>query len=127
MKRSLASSWPTCTAARRRDRVPDGATLTSSDNLTWTLGNLASLTDPTQHWDSYTLTLTAAGSGITGPASNPLTNNASTAFTVLYPALSLLGSTLTVAGTSGNDTFTFVAGTPDVFTLNGAATMSIRP
>ena len=98
-----------------------GATLTSSDNLTWTLGNLASLTDPTQHWDNYTLTLTAAGSGIIGPASNPLTNNASTAFTVLDPALSLAGNTLTVQGTTGNDTFTFTAGTPDVITLNGVS------
>ena len=63
------------------------ATLTSSDNITWTLGNLAGLTDPTHHWDNYTLTLTAAGSGITGPAGQPLSAIATTAFTVLDPAL----------------------------------------
>jgi hypothetical protein len=48
-------------------------TLTSGDNRTWTLGNLAGLTSPL---GAYSLTLTAAGSGITDVAGNPLTVDA---------------------------------------------------
>jgi hypothetical protein len=46
-----------------RDGAPvslSGATLTTSNNVTWTLGNLSGLTDPA---GTYVLTLTAAGSG----------------------------------------------------------------
>ena len=54
-------------------------TLTTGDNITYTLGNLSSLT-ATQ--GSYVLTLTAAGSGITDAAGNALAGNASTSWTV---------------------------------------------
>ncbi|PYS47256.1 MAG: hypothetical protein DMF68_16515, partial [Acidobacteria bacterium] len=52
-------------------------TLTSSDNITWTLGNLSGLTG-TQ--GSYTLTLSA--SGIADSATNTLASGASTTWTV---------------------------------------------
>jgi hypothetical protein len=54
-------------------------TLTTSDNVTFTLGNLSSLTAAN---GSYTLTLTAAGSGITDLAGNPLAAGAVTKVTV---------------------------------------------
>jgi hypothetical protein len=46
-----------------------GATLSSSDNVTWTLGNLGSLTGSA---GNYTLTLTAGGSSIQDDAGNAL-------------------------------------------------------
>jgi autotransporter-associated beta strand protein len=49
------------------------ATLTSSDNATWTLGNLAPLTAAN---GEYRLTLSAAGSGIQDAAGNPLAGDA---------------------------------------------------
>ena len=54
-------------------------TLTTSDNITYTLGNLSSLT-ATQ--GNYVLTLTTAGSRITDAAGNALAGNASTSWTV---------------------------------------------
>jgi hypothetical protein len=54
-----------------------GATLTTSDNVTWTLGNLTSLTNT---GGNYVLSLTATGSGIQDAAGNPLTANAQTAW-----------------------------------------------
>jgi hypothetical protein len=92
-------------------------TLTSSDLLTWTLGNLAGLTDPTHQVAGYTLTLNPAG--IVDQAGNPLVGGASTSFTEVDSTLNLQGSTLTLPGTSGNDTFTFTAGTSEQVTLNG--------
>lgn len=52
----------------------DQATLTSSDGITWTLGNLRKLTNDR---GDYTLGLNASGSGITDAAGNPLATNAS--------------------------------------------------
>lgn len=49
--------------------------LTSADGKTWTLGNLAGLTAASGR---YTLTLTAAGSGIVDASGNPLSQNAQT-------------------------------------------------
>ena len=49
-------------------------TLTTSDNITWELWNLSSLTGKA---GSYVLALTAAGSGITDLAGNALAGNAS--------------------------------------------------
>ncbi|MGB2820196.1 MAG: CotH kinase family protein, partial [Phycisphaerae bacterium] len=48
--------------------------LSSADNITWTLGGLAGLTAAD---GTYTLTLTAAGSGIQDLAGNPLAGDAS--------------------------------------------------
>jgi FG-GAP-like repeat len=59
-----------------------GASLTSTDNATWTLGNLSALTGPL---GSYVLTLTAAGSGITDAAGNPLAADASDSWAVVAP------------------------------------------
>lgn len=47
-------------------------TLTSGDNITWTLGNLSGITGTD---GTYTLTLTASGSGIIDGSSNPLSND----------------------------------------------------
>jgi hypothetical protein len=44
-------------------------TLTTTDNITWTLGGIAGLTGTS---GSYVLTLTASGSGITDLVGNPL-------------------------------------------------------
>jgi hypothetical protein len=53
-------------------------TLTSADGMTWTLANLAGLTTP----GFYTLTLTAAGSGIADAAGNTLAADASDSFLI---------------------------------------------
>src|SRR5262249_36562223 len=58
------------------------ATLTTSDNVTWTLGNLTSLTGAL---GNYVLTLTAAGSGIADLAGNPLAADANTSWSVVAP------------------------------------------
>jgi hypothetical protein len=55
-------------------------TLTTSDNITWTLGNLSGLTGAL---GNYTLALTATGSGITDLAGNPLVNGATGSFSVI--------------------------------------------
>ena len=61
-------------------------TLSTNDNITWTLGNLAGITDPV---GTYLLTVTAAGSGITGSASGlPITAGATDSFTVLNASVS---------------------------------------
>ena len=52
--------------------------LTSADNITWTLGGLSGLTAAS---GAYTLTLTAAGSGIVDGVGNPLVANASDSWT----------------------------------------------
>jgi hypothetical protein len=57
-------------------------TLTTTDNLTWNLGNLSSLTGAV---GTYTLTLTAAGSGITDTAGNALAGNAGDTWQVTAP------------------------------------------
>ena len=94
-------------------------TLTTTDNQTFTLGNLAGLTDPTHRVAGFTLTLTAAGSGINGTSGGALTTNATMSFVELDPALSLSGTSLTITGTAGNDNFAFVAGPPEQAVLNG--------
>ena len=53
-------------------------TLATTDNVTFTLGNLAGLTDVS---GAYVLTLTAAGSGITDSLGNALTADASDSWT----------------------------------------------
>lgn len=55
------------------------ATLTTTDNITWTLGNLGSLTSAT---GNYVLTLTAAGSGITDNLNQTLALDASDSWSV---------------------------------------------
>ena len=52
--------------------------LTSADNITWTLGGLSGLTAAS---GAYTLTLTAAASGIVDGVGNPLAANASDTWT----------------------------------------------
>jgi len=54
-------------------------TLASADQRTWTLGNLSSLTG---RLGSYILTLHAAGSGIMGPAGQPLSAGATESFVI---------------------------------------------
>ncbi len=57
-------------------------TLTTSDNLTWTLSNLASLTDVP---GKYEVSLLAVGSGITDAAANPLLVGSFTTWRRLLP------------------------------------------
>src|SRR5947209_15903486 len=94
-------------------------TLTTTDNVNWTLGNLAGLTDPTGRVAVFSLALSPAG--IANGAGIGLAAGIATSFTVFDPALSLQGQTLTVPGTPGNDTYTFTAGAPHQVTLNGVA------
>ena len=74
----------------------EGATLTTSDNQNWTLGNLANLT--TVH-GTYVLTLDGLESTITDLSGNPLVTNASTSWAVGPVVLSInpIGSTVTDA------------------------------
>jgi hypothetical protein len=94
-------------------------TLTTTDHVTWVLGNLAGLTDPTRRMVTFTLTLSPAG--VTDAAGNAPAGGASSSFTVLDPALTLQGQTLTFTGTPGNDTFVFKAGGTAQITLNGVS------
>jgi len=94
-------------------------TLTTADHVTWVLGNLAGLTDPTRRLVTFTLTLSPAG--ITDAAGNAPAGGASSSFTVLDPALTLQGSALTFTGTPGNDTFVFKGGGTAQITLNGVS------
>lgn len=70
-----------------------GATLVTSDNVTYTIGNLGSVTSQI---GSYSITLTAAGSGIVDAVGNSLVGNASQAFTV--QAASPIGTPTVVIG-----------------------------
>jgi hypothetical protein len=98
-------------------------TLSSNDGITFTLGNLAGLTDPTHRVADFTLRLNAAGSGILDAMNNPLATGASTSFVEVDPTLTLQGTTLTVPGTAGDDTFSFTAGNAGgaSFVLDGAS------
>jgi hypothetical protein len=104
-------------AAGSSNLLTGAQTLTTSDNATWILGNLAGLTSPTGRVAGFTLSLSPAG--ITDAGGNPLTGGTSTSFIEVDPALTLVGTTLTVSGTSANDTFTFTAGSSEFATLNG--------
>src|SRR5207244_14995 len=87
-------------------------TLTSGDNITWTLNNLSGITALD---GNYVLTLTAAGSGIADLASNPLGTGAietwakdtATSITITAPTVTY--------GTAGSVQVTVSAntGTPD--------------
>ena len=79
------------------------ATLTTTDNITWTLGNLSGLTGTAvgNATTTYALTLTAAGSGITDAAGNALAADASDAW--------MLNPPTTFTGSTGNDLFEFIA------------------
>jgi len=76
------------------------ATLTTTDNVTWTLGNLSGLSGGL---GTYDLTLTAAGSGITDSAGSPLWGDA-TDHWLVNPAV--------FNGSSGDDLFEFIAASP---------------
>ena len=58
-------------------------TLTTSDNQTFTLNNLSSLTTPV---GTYVLTFTAAGSGVVDAVGNGPISNASTTFVITHAA-----------------------------------------
>ena len=78
------------------------ATLTTTDNMTWTLGNLGGLTGTLvgATTTNYVVTLTAAGSGISDAAGNALAANATDAWQ-LQPT--------SFTGTANADTFEFIA------------------
>ena len=54
-------------------------TLTTTDNITYTLGNLSSITNAN---GTFTLTVTASGSGVSDAAGNALSGNSSASFTI---------------------------------------------
>ena len=58
-------------------------TLTTSDNQTYTLNNLSSLTTPV---GTYSLSFTAAGSGVSDAVGNTASSNAGTTFVVTHAA-----------------------------------------
>jgi Planctomycete extracellular len=64
--------------------LPASATLTSGNQINWTLGNLSGLTNVS---GTYVLTLTAAGSGIADLAGNPLAVSASDTWIANIPEL----------------------------------------
>ncbi|MCD6304270.1 MAG: lamin tail domain-containing protein, partial [Planctomycetes bacterium] len=80
-------------------------TLSTSDNVTWTLGGLGSLTAQD---GSYTLTLTADGSGITDQTGNPLAGDAADTWTT-----DMQTPTITVDPLSTYDTTPTITGTVD--------------
>ena len=69
----------------------DGTTLTTSDYEHWTLGNLSGITGGP---GTYSLTVSAAGWGITDSGGNLFTTNATTAWTenVAYPIVESLNA-----------------------------------
>ncbi|MCY2993082.1 MAG: FG-GAP-like repeat-containing protein [Planctomycetota bacterium] len=80
-------------------------TLTTSDSITWTLGNLTGLTDTV---GSYVLGLTAANSGIRDAVGNALTTDASDAWTMdttaLRPVITGTTPSFATSGTLGEGT-----------------------
>lgn len=90
----------------------NNAALTSTDGITWTLGNLRKLTS--QRGD-YELLLVATGSGITDAAGNPVTNNAGDRWTNLV-SVEACEPGITRRGTGGANQ---LRGTEDSDTLLG--------
>ncbi|HEX7330065.1 MAG TPA: cadherin-like domain-containing protein [Pyrinomonadaceae bacterium] len=115
--------------------------LTTSDNITWTLGNLSALTAAA---GSYTLTLTATGSGITDVFGNVLAGDSSdtwvvpspTPQTITFGALAnkIFGDapfTLNATASSGLPvSFSIVSGPATIFgntlTITGIGTVVVR-
>ncbi len=67
----------------------EGATLTTTDNQNWTLGNLAGLTAAP---GTYVLTLVGQGSTITDTSGNPLLTNATASWATGNPAVTSISS-----------------------------------
>ncbi len=78
-------------------------TLTSSDNVTFTLGNLSPLTGSV---GSYTLRLVANGSGIQDAAGNAMLADASEAWARVNPTVTLSLNNPSIAETGGTATVT---------------------
>jgi hypothetical protein len=95
-------------------------TLVTADGITWTLGNLSGLTGAL---GSYSLTLTAAGSGITDKAGNPLTADASAAWQVV-PAPTIIDDGAAGFTTVGSWKVTNGQGFQSDFRSNNAGTGS---
>ena len=98
-------------------------TLTTTDNIIWTLGNLSGLTGTlaVNTTKTFDLTLTAAGSGVADVAGNALSADASDTWLLVNP--------LSFTGTPGDDTFTFTAGDTwheVVMTLDGDSPTTYR-
>lgn len=110
-----------------RNQLTGSETLTTADNIAWTLGNLSAATNPAGRVATLTLTLRADGSGIVNRAySAPLRDDAVLTFTVVDPALVRTGRTLTLTGTAGDDRFGFAADNPASASVNGV-TYTIDP
>jgi hypothetical protein len=90
-----------------------GASLTSGDNITWTISNLDPATDRA---GSYVLTLTAAGSGITGGAGAALSADAARSWKMN-----------TIYGTAGSDVIKLVRTGGATSTTCSSTTTPPRP
>ncbi|MFI5379426.1 MAG: PA14 domain-containing protein, partial [Tepidisphaerales bacterium] len=98
------------------DLLADAQSLSTTDNITWTLSGLAAVTaDP----GSYVLGLKAACSNIQDAAGNPLAADAAVSWTVLSPLIVLDGST-----NSAGNSFTVRLNAQGLaeFTRNGTTT-----
>ncbi|QDU19695.1 Calx-beta domain-containing protein [Urbifossiella limnaea] len=100
-------------------------TLTTSDTVTWTLGNLSGLTAAP---GTYVLALTAAGSGVQDAAQNTMAADASDSWvTVTTPSVSVSDVTVGEAGGPAVVTVTLSGPSPDTIlvpyaTADGTAT-----
>jgi len=102
------------------DTASTTASLTTTDNITWTLGNLRKLTN---REGNYSLLLPASGSGIVDVAGNPISQNASEQWTnqvsveISDPGITLKGSkgNNILKGTNNSDTLTGLAGNDKLF------------
>jgi hypothetical protein len=107
-------------------------TLTTSDNITYTLNNL---TDITSLNGSYALTLTAAGSGITDTAGNALSSDVSDTWTHSLPAwlapasVATWDSSTRTLSVTGAATLTGDpgAGNANVKVVGGSAMLTVAP
>ncbi len=79
----LTLSSLSLSAVGRTNILTSAQTLTTSDSITYTLGNLSALTAP---GGTYTLKFTAAGSGVKDALNNPVVGDASASF-VLNPTV----------------------------------------
>ena len=84
----------------------EGATLTTTNDQNWTLGNLAGLTAP---FGAYSLTLVGLGSTVTDMFGNPLLTNASTTWTLSQTLTSITVQATSGLGASGTESFAATA------------------
>jgi hypothetical protein len=101
-----------------------GATLSTGDNVGFTLGNLSGITSTP---GNYTLTLSAAGSGITDLAGNALSAGASVGFTITAPIANFADGGFETPALADGDYATAPAGSPWSFSASSGITTNWTP